>query len=36
MPAAQAHGMIYARSSGSRLMLAFIDNFKMLGVIFLR
>jgi DHA2 family multidrug resistance protein len=32
---AQAHGMIYNTIQRQALMLAFIDNFKMLGVVFL-
>jgi len=32
---AQAHGMIYGTIQRQAVMLAFIDNFKMLGVIFL-
>jgi DHA2 family multidrug resistance protein len=31
---AQAHGMIYNTVERQALMLAFIDNFKMLGVVF--
>jgi len=31
---AQAHGMIYGTIQRQSVMLAFIDNFKMLGVIF--
>src|SRR5450432_1374080 len=33
--AAQAHGMIYSTIERQATMLAFIDNFKMLGVVFL-
>jgi MFS transporter, DHA2 family, multidrug resistance protein len=32
---AQAHGMIYLNIQRQALMLAFLDNFKMLGVVFL-
>jgi DHA2 family multidrug resistance protein len=31
---AQAHGMIYNTVQRQAVMLAFIDNFKMLGVVF--
>jgi MFS transporter, DHA2 family, multidrug resistance protein len=31
---AQAHGMIYNTVERQAVMLAFIDNFKMLGVVF--
>jgi len=31
---AQAHGMIYGTIQRQSVMLAFIDNFKMLGVVF--
>jgi len=33
---AQAHGMIYKHGAAAGVMLAFIDNFKMLGVVFSR
>jgi len=32
---AQAHGMVYNVVQRQAVMLAFIDNFKMLGVVFL-